>query len=164
MLQKTFIPTPEIPASFSDILENSDGWHTIDELVSILDESGYWEDGFRAKALANAKKTHVRGMIRKLKDKDGFPLFPSVRITDAEGVTRRVYKQELLFDVEDYKAVVNYHANLSNHHRTMAKGYADRCEKKYEVQLSLWDIEEKSEDHDYDEWLDTSSEAPNKPR
>jgi hypothetical protein len=103
-------------------------------------------------------------MIRKLKDKDGFPLFPSVRVTDEQGVTRHVYKQELLFDLEDYRVVVDYHANLSKHHRTMAKGYADRCEKKFMVQLSLWDLDEKNGDADYGEWSDTPSGAPNKPR
>jgi hypothetical protein len=164
MLQKTFIPSTASSASFVDILESSDGWHTIDELVSILDDSGYWVDGFHAKALSNAKKAHVRSMIRRLKDKDGFPLFPSVRITDEEGGTRRVYKQELLFDLEDYRAVVDFHANLSSHHRRMAKGYADRCEKRYRVQLSLWDLEVKVDDHDYEEWTDPRNDLPNKPR
>jgi len=80
------------------------------------------------------------------------------------GERNNASKQELLFDMEDYKAVVNYHANLSNHHRTMAKGYADRCEQKHKVQLSLWDLDEKNKGGDYDEWLDAPSDVPNKPR
>jgi hypothetical protein len=120
--------------------------------------------GFEQRAVSNAKKAQIRKVISKLKDKDGFPLFPSITIVDDEGKRKRVYKQELLFDVEDYKTVVNYHAKLSNHHRDMAEGYAKRCEKKHQVQLSLWDLGESVQEQLDGEWTDATSVSPGKPR
>ena len=86
-------------------------WQTIDDLMAICDEAGCWEFDFESRALTNAKKMRIRKIISRVKDKDGFPLFPSVTILDDDGKKKRVYKQETLFDVEDYKAVVNYHAS-----------------------------------------------------
>ncbi len=131
--------------------------------MAICDEAGYWESDFESRALTNAKKMRIRKIISKVKDKDGFPLFPSVTILD-DGKKKRVYKQETLFDVEDYKAVVNYHARLSNHHRDMAEGYVKRCEKKHQVQLSLWDLDENVDEPLDDEWTDTTSSSSGKPR
>ena len=149
---------------FVEILTNSDEWQTIDDLVAICDQAGYWEVDFEYRALTNAKKMRIRKVISKLKDKDGFPHFPSVTILDDEGKRKRVYKQELLFDVEDYKTIVNYHARLSNHHRDMAKGYVKRCERNHKVQLSLWDLGENVDNQLDDEWTNTPSSFPGKPR
>lgn len=132
-----------------EALSSASEWQTIDSLVAICDEAGCWQAGFAQRAITNAKKLQIRKVVSNLKDKDGFPLFPSITVLDDEGKRKRVYKQELLFDVEDYKTVVNYHARLSNHHRDMAEGYVERCKEKHEVQLSLWDLGE-----DFDDQLD----------
>ena len=61
---------------FVEILTNSDEWQTIDDLVAICDQAGYWEVDFEYRALTDAKKTRIRKVVSKLKDEDGFPLFP----------------------------------------------------------------------------------------
>lgn len=116
-----------------EALCNSNEWQTIDGLVAVCDEAGCWGIGFTQRATANAKKSQIRKVVSNLKDEDGFPLFPSITIIDDEGKRKRVYKQETLFDVEDYKTVDNYHARLSNHHKDMAEGYVKRCEDKHDV-------------------------------
>ena len=115
------------PKSIEGLLKNSEGWMDIDELVDVYNETESWGVGFEQRAIRNAKKAYIRKAVSKLKDSEGFPKFPSVAITDSLGNTRRVYKQETLFDVEDYKRVVNFHASLSNHHKEMAKGYVRRA-------------------------------------
>ncbi len=163
MAEVTLVYNLRSTQGFVEILSSSNEWQTIDDLMAICDEAGYWESDFESRALTNAKKMRIRKIISKVKDKDGFPLFPSVTILD-DGKKKRVYKQETLFDVEDYKAVVNYHASLSNHHRDMAEGYVKRCEKKHQVQLSLWDLDENVDEPLDDEWTDTTSSYPGKPR
>jgi hypothetical protein len=54
---------------------------------------------------------------------------------DEKGEPERVYKQEMLFDPEDYKKVVKYHLGLSEHHKNRAAGYIDRCARKHGPQL-----------------------------
>lgn len=68
---------------------------------------------------------------------DGFPLYASVEMKDENGKTCRVYKQEMLFDVEDYRKVVTYHHDRSNYHRRMSAGYKTRCKNRFNVQLTL---------------------------
>ena len=147
-----------------EILDRATSWQTIDDVVSMLDDVGFWDDGFARNAVSNAKKAYIRNLIRTLKDRDGFPLFPSVRMVDEDGNKRRVYKQETLFDVDDYRTMVDYHANLSNHHRQMAEGYVERCEKRHLVQLSLWDLRKEADIEVDDEWTASSANSPGKPR
>lgn len=71
------------------------------------------------------------------KDGEGFPLFASVETTDESGNAVRRYKQETLFDVEDYRQVVRYHADRSAHHQTMARGYAKRCKQRFNRQIRI---------------------------
>ena len=122
---------------FQELMGNADRFASIEELMAICDEGEYWSDEFMETVTEQAKKFHIRRLIKSLKGKDGFPLYASVETTDENGKTCRVYKQELLFDVEDYRKVVTYHHNRSNYHRRMAAGYKSRCNKRFNVQLPL---------------------------
>lgn len=115
-------------------------WATIDELVSMLDHAEYWDDAFTAQAVAQRKKIHIRGVIRNLKDKDGWPLFASVVQTDEDGNEIRIYKQEEFFDRDDYMQVVDYHVDIVRHHTKMALGYRDRAKVRYGMQIPLPDL------------------------
>ena len=44
---------------FVEILSSSNEWQTIDDLMAICDEAGYWESDFESRALTNAKKMIV---------------------------------------------------------------------------------------------------------
>ena len=123
-------------ARFQELMGNTDAFVSIDELVTICDEAAYWSDQFMETVTAQAKKFHIRRLIKSLKE-DGWPLWASVETTDEQGNPCRMYKQELLFDIEDYRKVVEYHHDRSNYHRRIATGYKTRCKKRFNVQLNL---------------------------
>ena len=123
-------------ARFSDVMGNSHQWASIGELLRACDEAGYWTDEFLATTTENAKKSHIRKMV-KVRDEAGWPLVASVTTANEDGELVQKYKQESLFDREDYRQVVAFHGERSNHHRKMAVGYAERCFKKFDVQLPL---------------------------
>lgn len=122
---------------FERVMGNADSWATIDDLVELCESDGYWSNEFQATAALNAKKAHVRRMIRTLRDSDDWPVWASVETTNDKGETVRVYKQETLFDVEDYRQVVSYHVDRTNYSRRMATGYARRCKKRFHKQIPM---------------------------
>lgn len=132
--------------SVRQILDGANEWLEFDDVVRKMDEAGLFPQELASSAVASGKRIYVRRALARMKDKVGFPLYPSVRITDADGKKKRVYKQLSLFEIDDYKAVVNTHVDLSNHHRRMAEGYADRCLQLHQIQLSLWDLEGSKQD------------------
>ena len=83
-------------SSVRQMLDAAAGWHDIDELVSKMDEAGLFPPEVVSSALGKAKKTYARRILSQMKDKDGFPLYPSVNVTDADGEKQRIYKQETL--------------------------------------------------------------------
>lgn len=122
---------------FTQITGNMDGWATIDEIVSLCDDASFWTDGFLADAEDKAKKSVVRRLIKSIRGIDSAPEWASVLTTDDDGKPQRIYKQETLFDVEDYRQVVTYHADRSRYHRITAEGYAKRCKQRFNVQLRM---------------------------
>lgn len=122
---------------FAEIMASAPGWNSIDSLVELLDESNYWTADFLETAERGIKTAFVRRTIKTLRDDSKFPVWASVETTSEDGKPVRVYKQEALFDVEDYRQVVQYHTERASHHRRMATGYARRCEEKLGVQLRL---------------------------
>lgn len=120
---------------FADATAQANRWANIDTLIALCDEHGFWTDEFIAHVEDNAKKSFVRRMIKTLKTDEGDPVWASVEMTDDEGKTVRVYKQETLFSLDDYRQVVEYHTDRSNHHREMAMGYATRCRKRFKKQI-----------------------------
>lgn len=119
---------------FAEITGNLDGWASIQELVDVCDSVGFWSEDFYSEAQDKAKKAEIRRLIKSIRT-DGVPEWASIETTDENGKTKRVYKQETLFDISDYQQVVDYHAGRATYHRDTAKGYADRCEKRFNVQL-----------------------------
>ncbi len=120
---------------FLDLMGNEDQWGSIDELLAICDEGDFWTTEFLEGAEDTAKKSHLRRLIKSLKDEEGWPIVASLNTTNDEGETVRVYKQELLFDPDDYRQVVAYHGDRANHHGRMARGYAKRCDKRFKTRL-----------------------------
>ena len=120
---------------FEQLTGNADAFLTIDQLVAICDEGAYWTDEFMQTSTRNAKKAHIRRLIKTIKDDDDWPVWASIDSTDEDGNMLRVYKQELLFDVEDYRKVVTYHADRSAYHKQMALGYGTHCKRRFGIQL-----------------------------
>ncbi len=129
---------PDERARFEAFLaQHVDGWTAIDELAELATQAELFGEDFRRDALTYAKKNYLRRMIRSLKGPDGFPLMVSVERIGTDGKKRRVYRQESLFDVDDYKQVVQFHAAQATHHQGMAGAYAERCKKRFGIDPQL---------------------------
>lgn len=120
---------------------NSMDWATIEDLEAVLDQHDYWDESFFDSAVQQAKRAHIRRRIKQVKDADGWPLIASVKTQNADGEAIQVYKQEALFDVDDYRQVYLYHDQRSEYHRQMRDGYARHAEQRYGVQIGLRGLE-----------------------
>lgn len=123
---------------FTQITANADGWASINDILQLCDSAGFWTDDFLEEAEDKAKKATIRRLMKSIKGQDGAPEWASVVIADEAGQPQRIYKQETLFDVADYRQVVEYHVGRSEYHRETAKGYARRCKKRFNVQPKLF--------------------------
>lgn len=122
---------------FEQAISGMSDWATIDALIARLDFVEYWTPEFRETCVRQAKAAHARRMMKQLQDATGWPVFASVETKTPEGEVQRVYKQETLFDVNDYFQVVVYHRGRSNYHQKMASGYKRRAEERFHTQLNL---------------------------
>lgn len=117
---------------------HTQGWQTIDDLVDRLDNVNAWDDVDIEHAVRNWKKHQIRREIKKLKDSTGWPIFASVVFVNEDGDEIRGYKQEALFDRDDYQQVINYHSGVAIHHWNMARGYKERAAtRSYYVTLPM---------------------------
>ncbi len=113
-------------------------WVSIDEIVQRLDEIAFWSEDFIESSLESRKKAWIRKEIKNVRGEDGWPLFASVVTMDPENQeTTRIYKQERMFDRDDYAQVVRYHEDRSQYHHHMAAGWAERAADRFGMQLSL---------------------------
>lgn len=114
-------------------------WATIDEIIAACDQQeGFWEEEWLTATTLIAKKSLIRKHIRDVKDTDGMPLWHSLVTKDEDGREVHKYKQEVLFDQEDYLQVINYYVDRSLYTMRMAEALRDRAVKRYDLeQLAL---------------------------
>ncbi len=123
--------------AFLAATENA-AWADIDALVALLDASEFWDEAYLADAIDQRKKAYIRREIKQVKDPDGWPVFASVTTLNPEsGEEERRYKQEAIFDRDDYAQVVRFHQRRAQHHVQMAQGYAEHGRQRYGLQLTL---------------------------
>ena len=113
------------------------GFQSIEDMVDALDAAGYWKPAWLDKTSRRAKKAKIRALIRQSKDASGWPTWASIILKRADGTEQRVYKQETLFDMDDYDHVINYWKWYVQHGMKMAEGYRDRKVKRGGEQLTL---------------------------
>lgn len=70
-------------------------------------------------------------------DQDWNLVAGSRRLAALNQLKRRVYKQEALFDISDYRQAVEYHVRRAKRHRMEAEALRDRCVQRHLVQLAL---------------------------
>lgn len=87
---------------FQTIMQGRDPWATIDDLVADCDAQDFWQNEWLTKTTNVAKKSKIRRLIRQVKDEDLWPAWASIIITGPDGNPQRLYKQETLFNKEDY--------------------------------------------------------------
>jgi hypothetical protein len=80
----------------------------IDSLVEALAEQNAFDEYDEESAVRNWRKVQVRRAIKSLKGSDGLPLIFSIVDADENGKGVRKYKQEALFNVDEYRQVIEY--------------------------------------------------------
>jgi hypothetical protein len=106
---------------------------TIDDIVEAM-EAAHLFDNERQQAVVNKwKKQEARRIVRTLKDDSGWPVYFSIKIDDGAGGTKRVYAQEALFDLEQYKQAINYFSQASVRAAAMANELTRRARAKLGV-------------------------------
>lgn len=121
---------------FADLLAH-EKWQTIDQMVDALDDADYWADDFADAALHRMKREHCRRMARSLRRDDGRHVFVHVVETLPTGEKQHVYKQQTLFNVDDYRFAVNFHKQMGIHHIARANELAKDCQRFLGKQLPL---------------------------
>ncbi|MBS4027214.1 MAG: hypothetical protein KGZ58_01145 [Ignavibacteriales bacterium] len=112
-------------------------WMTIDNIVKEVGKNPELAERLLSDAKDKALKFACRQLLRSIKTEEGLPAFASIVEADPNGNEQRVYKQEALFDVNDYKQVVNYHSKQMVHHAKMARHYAKECQHQTSEQIHL---------------------------
>jgi hypothetical protein len=120
-----------------DDLFHQHGFYRIDEIIDALDAADFWKESWLRDATRRAKKAKVRALLKHSKDTDGWPTWASIVRTNPDGTTDRLYQQERLFNLEDYRQVVTYWTHYAEHGRRMAEGYRNRMLKHGGEQLTL---------------------------
>lgn len=113
-------------------------WGTIDDLYDVVNQ----DERLVAALLAGdireqAIKRGIRQLIKKVDGGNGHALYASVKSVDETGREITLYKQETLFNVDDYRQVVDYHEKRARHHSIEQRYYVQQCEKRFGVQIEL---------------------------
>lgn len=112
-------------------------WATIDEIIAELDKQDTWGD-FIESALKEAKKALVRKLVKQLRTEQGASKVQSIVMHHPDdGKKVHVYKQELFFDLDDYRQCVTYHCSRSAYHERTARELDGRCVQRYRKSVLL---------------------------
>ena len=121
-----------------DLIVNSmREWRTVNapdlanQLFDRLDANEVYRLAMRG--LTDEVRTELR-----TKDENGVPKYGSLEIVDrATGEKQRIYKQTSMFDVDEYRAVANYHIGEARAHLKTAEAIAGAASKRFGVQLEI---------------------------
>lgn len=125
---------------FNEImLQAQHSWASIDAIIAFCDASkDFWGPEWFASTIDIAKKAVVRKYMRELKDEANMPLWYSIVMVNEDGEETRQYKQESLFNKEDYLQVIQYYIDRASYNMKMAETLRDRAMKRhYVMQLTL---------------------------
>jgi len=126
---------------FIEITKGLD-WEDIKTLERMAIEGDCVTEEFKREGWKLALRQLIRQEMNRRRGPNGERVFHSVVVVDGDR-KRRVYKQEALFDINDYRQAIDYHAKMSKAHRAEAEGLVRRCRERYLVQLALpWAVGE----------------------
>lgn len=103
----------------------------IDTLLDQLTARGVFEDEDEAALVREHRKKVIRRELKQIKDEEGFPLIFSLAELDSSGHEIRKYKQESLFNVEDYKQALEYCRQHKNHWGRLERRLMKNAKKKF---------------------------------
>lgn len=116
---------------------NGMDWMGIEDLAALaMDSEEIVTEEDRDEAVLRSTKTAIRQYMKSATDANGEPLYHSIQQVQPDGSTVRVYKQEALFDRDDYQQVIDYHVDRAKYNVDRAVHMRERAEAKgYETML-----------------------------
>lgn len=132
--------TPQAVQSIKDLLR-SKKWSTIDDFTDALADTGFFTKEDDQLAKLAGRKMKVRKLLKRMKDETGMPVFASIPVQDEKGKITHIYKQESLFNKNDYQRVIESLVRQSTSLIDMAKRYQQRAKERLGVQLKLWETD-----------------------
>lgn len=75
------------------------------------------------------KQEIAMDLVKNSLDERGLPVFGVIKVKDESGNTVEAYKQEKMFDREDYLKAAEYQRELASRHKELALYYASRAEE-----------------------------------
>lgn len=133
MSKHTPEPDPDLPARLSS-LRIDKPFATIDDIVAAMEAAHLFDRQKESKVVKRWRKSEARRMIRSLKDETGWPRWFSIVLTDEKtGERQRVYGQEALFNLEEYRQAISYFSGVSVRAATMANELARRARRKLKL-------------------------------
>jgi hypothetical protein len=103
----------------------------INELVDALDARHVFDEEDEAAALRDWKKAQIRRAVKGIKDDNDVPLIFSIVDLDDDGKTVRKYKQESLFNIEDYRQVIEQYRQRRLYHSRIEKFLLKRMTERF---------------------------------
>lgn len=119
---------------FSEIAVEMNDWMTIEEIVKLCDDRGFWSEDFYESVLEKRKKEEVRRLAGSLReDALGNPieLISIIQRDDKSGQESRVYKQLDLFDIGDFVQVITDRFNRIKHFEAEIKRFVRLGTEKF---------------------------------
>jgi hypothetical protein len=95
----------------------------------------YFTAEFYATAVAHMERIHVRRRLKQVTNTQGWPVFGNIERVDPDGTPTRVFLQEELFGLEEYRQIVAYHYGRARRHLFKAQTYRDHAKAGYGLQL-----------------------------
>lgn len=103
----------------------------INELVDRLDAEHAFDEDDEAVALHQWKKCEIRRAVKGIKDEQNIPLIFSIVDVDGDGKAIRKYKQESLFNIEEYQQVILQYRQRRLYHSRIEKYLMKRMTERF---------------------------------
>jgi hypothetical protein len=110
----------------------------IDTLVEKLVAAHAFPEVEEDAILLQWRKSQVRRAVKSLKNEHGIPLIFSIVDVEASGQMVRKYKQEALFNMDDYKQVIEYCRERGSYWRKLEKYLLRSARDKFGEQAQLF--------------------------
>jgi hypothetical protein len=110
----------------------------IETLVDEVDAHDLFDEDDERGALRKWKKSLVRRAIKQLKDEDGVPRIWSVTDVGPDGREIHKYKQESLFNVDEYKQAIEYCRGRGNYWRRIERHLVRNAREKFGEETLLF--------------------------
>lgn len=125
-------PHYNLPERLRGVVINQ-AFATIDDIVRAMDKAHVFPEEEERAVVTKWKKAEARRLVRQMKDDSGWPLFFNIVIQDQKGHKQRVYAQEALFDLQQYRQAITYFKGVSVQAAATANELARRARRRLKL-------------------------------